>query len=53
MTSGGFNPIYFWAVGEEDKGPQKGNQLGVIKSLPHGLGGVQCLTACLFYKACH
>lgn len=53
MTSGGFNPIDFLAVGKEDKGPQKGNQFGVIKSLLHGLGDTWFLTACLFYQACH
>lgn len=53
MTSGGFNPIDFLAVGKEDKGPQKENQFGVIKSLLHGLGDTWFLTACLFYQACH
>lgn len=40
VTGGGFNPIYFLAVGKEDKGPWKKNQFGVIKSLLHGLGDV-------------
>lgn len=40
MTRGGLNPIYFWAIGKEDKGLQKGTQFGVIKSLLHGLGDV-------------
>lgn len=53
MTSGGFNPIYFLAIGKKNKGPQKGNQFGVIKSLLHGLGDVWFLTAYLFYQACH
>lgn len=46
MTCGGFNPIYFLAVGKEDKGPQKVNQFGLIKSLLRGLGDVWFLTVC-------